>query len=252
MDFFCAESDPEDHDCATGDWTSSRSCNPQMTIFHRIVSSEEKSYPLNPGSSECISDLVDGIIDQISTQKNDAEEIEASNTVSTGHGTHERGEEESYDSFGFITSTVNGITDHDLIEENIGEKIEISKTEKDSKTEAEDTFSEDSSPDIVQKRQRKADVRKERKRQRKPDVRKERKKIGKLFGVVCPESEPEKEDPVELGAKTEQLYLEQCCSWFKRTTRGGNKNRRLIDDFVTEELPRSERKPTKRRKQEVH
>ena len=236
MDFFRPESDPEDYDCVTGDWTSFRSYNPQTTIFQQIVSSEEESYPPNPGSSGCISSIVDGIIDQISTQKNDAEETEASNTVSTGHGTHERGEEESYDNSGSITSTVNGIIDHDLIEENIAEEIEIPKPEKDSKTE-DDGSSEDSSPDIVRKRQSKADIRKERKR------------IEKLFGVVCPEPKPEKQDPVELGAKTEQLYLEQCCSWFKRTTREGNKSRRLIDDFATEELPRSGRKPTKKRKQ---
>lgn len=77
-----------------------------------------------------------------------------------------------------------------------------------------------------------------RRRQSKADIAKEREQIEKLFGLVCREPLPEVEVSQEPGTKAEQLYLDQCCSWFKRTTRGGNKNRKLIDDIAVEELPR--------------
>lgn len=138
-------------------------------------------------------------------------------------------QEESIDSMGSVKNVVNGIIDQ-LSTQVKTTMPDVHSSDEDDEIEVDDVSSQssdNSSSDVNKGTQRKSDV-----------VR-ERKKIEQLFGVVHQEPAPE--------AKAEQLYLDQCCSWFKRTTRRENKNKRLIDDFAIEELSK-EKKNFKRKK----
>ena len=92
----------------------------------------------------------------------------------------------------------------------------------------------------------------ERKSSKKTDLIKERKKVEKLFGIICEEPVQARGDqppqPEPLPTTTEQLYLDQCCSWFKRTTRRGNKHPLTVNDFSIEQLPKQKKKSCKRSK----
>lgn len=83
---------------------------------------------------------------------------------------------------------------------------------------------------------------------KKSDVAKERVRNEKLFGIIVKESVPDSEKTIQTDTIAEQLYIDQCCSWFRRTTRGGVKNRPLNDELVVEELPKNIGNPKKKKR----
>lgn len=81
---------------------------------------------------------------------------------------------------------------------------------------------------------------------RKSDVAKERLRNEKLFGVIVKDSIPDPEPTIQSGTATEQLYIDQCCSWFRRTTRGSIKSLSQIDE--PEEFSKNIGRTAKKRK----